>query len=89
MPPATASPGLSSPSLAPATPDKRLRIIDRTMRLHGYASHALIETLHAAYAMAKNNDGAPGVDGVTFAAIERQGVEAFLGQIRDELVRHT
>src|SRR5262249_6795584 len=38
--------------------------------------------------MAKNNDGAPGVDGVTFAAIARQGVEAFLGQIRDELVRH-
>src|SRR6201987_3148887 len=39
--------------------------------------------------MAKNTDGAPGVDGATFATIERQGVEAFLGQIRDELVRHT
>jgi bidirectional [NiFe] hydrogenase diaphorase subunit len=47
MPPATASPGLSSPSPTPAAPDKRLRIIDRTMRLHGDASHALIETLHA------------------------------------------
>ncbi len=47
MPPATASPALSSPSPSPAAPDKRLRIIDRTMRLHGYASHALIETLHA------------------------------------------
>ena len=27
----------------------------------------------------------PAVDGVTFAAIEAQGVEAFLGQIRGEL----
>ena len=31
----------------------------------------------------------PGVDGVTFAVIEAQGVEAFLGQIRDELVGRT
>ena len=28
------------------------------------------ETLHAAYALAKRNNGAPGIDGVTFAAIE-------------------
>ena len=28
------------------------------------------ETLQAAYAMAKSNDGAPGIDGVTFEAIE-------------------
>jgi RNA-directed DNA polymerase len=44
------------------------------------------ETLREAYAMAKKNDGAPGIDGVTFAAIEESGVEVFLEQIRDELV---
>ena len=46
-----------------------------------------METLRAAYALAKDNEGAPGVDGVTFVVIEAQGVEAFLEQIRDELVR--
>ena len=35
--------------------------------------------------MAKQNDGAPGIDGVTFEAIEAQGVEALLEQLRDEL----
>jgi RNA-directed DNA polymerase len=44
------------------------------------------ETLHEAYALAKRNDGAPGVDGVSFAAIEESGVDGFLEQIRDELV---
>lgn len=44
------------------------------------------ETLREAYGMAKKNEGAPGVDGVTFAAIEEGGVESFLGQIREELV---
>jgi RNA-directed DNA polymerase len=44
------------------------------------------ETLHEAYLMAKKNDGAPGVDGVSFEAIEESGVEVFLGRIRDELV---
>jgi RNA-directed DNA polymerase len=44
-----------------------------------------METLRVAYALAKKNDGAPGTDGVTFEAIEAQGVEAFLEQIRDEL----
>ena len=48
-----------------------------------------METLRKAYALAEDNDGAPGVDGVTFAAIEAQGVEAFLGQIRGELVERT
>ena len=44
------------------------------------------ETLRAAYEGAKRNDGAPGTDGVTFEAIEARGTEAFLDQIRGELV---
>src|SRR6516165_347063 len=47
------------------------------------------DTLYEAYRMAKENDGAPGVDGVTFEAIEESGVEKFLAQIRDELVSNT
>src|SRR4029450_13200066 len=47
------------------------------------------ETLREAYRLAKANDGAPGSDGVTFEAIEAAGVEAFLEQIRDELVQGT
>src|SRR6201985_1787240 len=43
------------------------------------------ETLRAAYEMAKQNDGAPGADGVTFEAIEAHGVEALLAQLREEL----
>jgi RNA-directed DNA polymerase len=48
-----------------------------------------METLHEAYRMAKSNNGAPGMDGVTFEAIEESGEEGFLKQIRDELVTHT
>jgi RNA-directed DNA polymerase len=48
-----------------------------------------METLREAYQMAKSNYGAPGVDGVTFEAIEESGAESFLGQIRDELVTNT
>ena len=47
------------------------------------------ETLREAYRRAKANNGAPGPDGVTFEAIESAGVEAFLEQIRDELVQVT
>jgi hypothetical protein len=42
------------------------------------------ETLQEAYQMAKSNDGAPGIDGVTFEAIKGSGVESFLKQIQDE-----
>ena len=48
-----------------------------------------METLREAYRMAKANKGAPGIDGVTFEAIEESGVEAFFEEIRDELVSHT
>ena len=48
-----------------------------------------METLYEAYAMAQANNGAPGPDGVTFEAIESAGVDAFLKQIRDELVNRT
>jgi RNA-directed DNA polymerase len=47
------------------------------------------DTLYEAYRMAKENDGAPGIDGVTFEAIEESGVEGYLKQIRDELVSNT
>jgi len=54
-----------------------------------YVHVCKMETLHEAYALAKENDGVPGVDGVTFEAIEAHGVEVFLEQIRDELVGRT
>jgi RNA-directed DNA polymerase len=38
------------------------------------------ETLREAYRLAKANHGAPGIDGVTFEAVEPEGVEAFLDQ---------
>jgi RNA-directed DNA polymerase len=44
------------------------------------------ETLQEAYRLAKANDGAPGIDGVTFAAVEAGGVERFLDQLGKELV---
>jgi len=59
-------------------------------RFWGLFTHvSKMETLYEAYALAKKNDGAPGVDGVTFDAIEESGVEIFLKQIREELVSRT
>jgi len=51
-----------------------------------YVHVCKMETLREAYAVARRNNGAPGIDGVTFEAIEVQGVEAFLEQIQDELI---
>ena len=47
------------------------------------------ETLREAYEMAKENDGAPGVDGMTFEAIEAQGAESLIEQLRNELIERT
>ena len=44
--------------------------------------------LHA-YERARDNAGAPGVDGVTFKQIEAFGVEAWLAGLREELVSKT
>src|ERR1035438_1916139 len=51
-----------------------------------YVHVCKLETLQEAYRMARENDGAPGSDGVTFAAIEESGVDGFLDEIRNELV---
>ena len=60
-----------------------------TWRFWGLYVHVCkMETLQEAYWMAKSNDGAPGIDGVTFEAIEESGEESFLNQIQDELVQH-
>ena len=48
-----------------------------------------MKTLQWAYGDAKENSGAPGIDGVTFDDIEKAGVEAFLDQIQNELVSGT
>ena len=61
-----------------------------TWRFWGLYVHVCKEeTLREAYEMAKKNEGAPGIDGVTFEAIEAGGVASFLQQIRDELVTNT
>jgi RNA-directed DNA polymerase len=54
-----------------------------------YVHVCKMETLREAYEIAKKNDGAAGVDGVTFEAIEAQGAEALLEQLRDELIGRT
>lgn len=50
-----------------------------------YTHICKMETLQEAYRLAKQNNGAPGIDGVTFEAIEEAGVEEYLKQIQSEL----
>ena len=45
-----------------------------------------METLQTAYGMARKNNGAAGIDGVTFANIETSGMDKFLKEIQEELV---
>ena len=47
------------------------------------------DILHHAYALARANAGAPGVDGVNFKQIDALGVEAWLAGLREELVSKT
>jgi RNA-directed DNA polymerase len=48
-----------------------------------------METLKGAYREAKANDGAPGLDGVSFESIETQGLEKFLQSTQKELLART
>src|SRR3984957_8456802 len=54
-----------------------------------YVHVCKIETLREAFSLAKANNGAPGIDGVTFEDIEAQGTERFIEQIRSELIQRT
>src|SRR4051795_3049231 len=47
------------------------------------------DILHHAYALTRGNAGAPGVDGVTFAAIEASGLEGWLAGLHEDLVLKT
>jgi len=63
---------------------------DKTWWFWGLYVHVCkMETLRQAYKLAKKNSGAPGIDGVTFKAIEEAELDDFLKSIRDELVSCT
>ncbi len=60
---------------------------EKAWRFWGLYTHVCkMETLGQAYQLAKRNNGAPGVDGVTFEDIEADGMEDFLEQLRKEMV---
>lgn len=54
-----------------------------------YVHVTKMETLAEAYKLAKSNQGAPGIDGITFEDIEAQGTEQFLKKIQEELITET
>ena len=60
---------------------------DKSKRFWGlYAHICKLETLREAYRLTRKNNGAPGIDGVTFEEIEKSGLEDFLLQIQNELI---
>jgi RNA-directed DNA polymerase len=82
-----------------ATPE-RIRTLQRKLYRKAKAEPAfrfylLYDKIHRedilehAYALARSNGGAPGVDGVSFAAIEAAGLAEWLAGIRKELVAKT
>jgi RNA-directed DNA polymerase len=64
---------------------------EKQWRFWGLYVHVCkMETLRAAYRLAKKNNGAPGLDGATFAQIENEvGADNFLKQIQHELLSRT
>jgi len=82
-----------------ATPDKLRRLQEalytKAKQEPAYRFYLLYDKVYRedilahAYALAKHNGGAPGVDGVTFAAIEAAGREAWLAAVREALRTET
>ena len=81
------------------TPDK-IRILQRKLYIKAKAEPAFRfyqlydkiyrkDILLHAYRLARANAGAPGVDGMTFAAIEEEGLEAWLAGLAEDLVSKT
>ena len=79
-----------------ATPEK-IRILQRKLYRKAKAEPAfrfylLYDKIYRedifrhAYALARANAGAPGTDGMTFAAIEASGLESWLAGLREELI---
>ena len=63
---------------------------DKTHRFWGLYVHVCKQsTLEEAYQMVKRNNGAAGIDGMTFDDIERTGVRNFLQSIQEELINNS
>src|SRR6267378_1098476 len=82
-----------------ATPEK-IRILQRKLYRKAKAAPAFRfyllydkiyreDILRHAYALARANAGAPGTDGMTFAAIEASGLEKWLAGLSEELASKT
>src|SRR3974390_1602981 len=85
--------------MSPVTPDK-IRSLQRKLYCKAKAEPAFRfyvlydkicreDILRHAYGLSRANAGAPGVDGVSFAQIEEQGLEAWLAGLPGELVLKT
>ena len=79
---------------------EKIRTLQRKLYLKakaepGFRFYLLYDKIHRddilrhAYALARSNKGAPGVDGVTFARIEAGGLEEWLAGIREDLCTKT
>jgi group II intron reverse transcriptase/maturase len=60
---------------------------EKSHRFWGLFVHITkMETLEESYRIAKRNRGAPGIDRQNFADVEASGLDAFLAEIREELI---
>lgn len=63
---------------------------DKLKRFWGMYRHIFKEeVLYTAYRLVKENNGAPGIDGVSFKDIETVGVEQLINEIQQELINGT